>query len=90
MSAWELETAGRYHHVMRFQVIAPIERRRDDGLGRRRLVDQPRSDRLGHRRSGERPDEVEAVAMRIASRGWSARVATDVAIAFAVSWNPLM
>ena len=32
----------------------------------------------------------DGTVMRIAWRGWSARVATDVAIAFAVSWNPLM
>ncbi len=30
-----------------------------------------------------------AVAMRMAYRGESARVATEVAIALAVSWNPL-
>ena len=36
------------------------------------------------------PMKLNEAAMRIASRGWSALVATDVAIAFAVSWNPLM
>jgi hypothetical protein len=34
--------------------------------------------------------KLNAVAIAIACRGWSARVATDVAIALAVSWKPLM
>ena len=40
-------------------MIAPIERRDDDGLGRGRLVDEAAADRLGHGRAGERADEVE-------------------------------
>ena len=36
------------------------------------------------------PMKLKAAAMRIAWAGRRARVATDVAIAFAVSWKPLM
>ena len=36
------------------------------------------------------PMKLNAVAMRIAWRGRRARVATEVAIALAVSWKPLM
>ncbi len=36
------------------------------------------------------PMKLNAVAMMIALRGERARVATDVAIEFAVSWKPLM
>ena len=36
------------------------------------------------------PMKLNAVAIRIAQAGDSARVATDVAIALAVSWKPLM
>ena len=34
--------------------------------------------------------KLNAAAMRTRDRGLSARVATDVAMAFAVSWKPLM
>jgi hypothetical protein len=34
--------------------------------------------------------KLKAAAISTAVRGLSARVATDVAIAFAVSWKPLM
>ena len=36
------------------------------------------------------PMKLKAAAITIAWRGWSARVATEVAIALAVSWKPLM
>ena len=36
------------------------------------------------------PMKLKAAAMRTASCGRSARVATEVAIALAVSWKPLM
>ena len=36
------------------------------------------------------PMKLNDAAMRIAWRGLSARVATEVAMAFAVSWKPLM
>ena len=59
ISAWLLELGRPCCQVIRFHAIAPDERRRDDHLGRRRLVHQAAGDGVGHGRSGERADEVE-------------------------------
>ena len=59
MSAWLTELGRPSHQVMRFQVMAPDERRGHDDLRGGLLVDDARADRLGDRRAGEGADEVE-------------------------------
>ena len=90
MRAWLLELGMPSRQVIRFQAMAPISAAAHDGLRRGRLVDEPGADRLGDGGPGEGADEVERGRHEDRVAGRRARVATEVAIAFAVSWKPLM
>ncbi len=90
MRAWELELGRPCHQVRRFQAMAP----------RRALATMscvvvcsstsPAPMVLATAVPANAPMKLNAAAMSSACCGRRARVATDVAIAFAVSWNPLM
>lgn len=80
------------YQVMRFHTIAPAQRGGDDRqavqvLGR---IDDAAADGLGHSRAQERADEVHHGGHRQRRAGVSARVETEVAMAFAASWKPLV
>jgi hypothetical protein len=90
MSACELDEGSPNHQVMRFQAIAPRS-----AAATTAWVDVASSTRpapmvFATAVPANAPMKLKAVAMRIACRGCRARVATEVAIAFAVSWKPLM
>ena len=90
MSAWLLELGSPRHQVSRFQAIAPMSAA-DTTAG---VVvfssTRPAPMVLATAVPANAPMKLNAVAMPSAASGLSARVATDVAIALAVSWKPLM
>ena len=59
MSAWLLELGRPSHQVIRFQAMAPMSAAATTAWVVVCVVDEARADRLGHRRAGERADEVE-------------------------------
>ena len=77
---------------MRFQTIAPIsaEKTTTSPWTPGRRVDDAPADGLRHLGAEERADEVDTAAMSSAARGVSARVDTEVAMALAASWKPLV
>ncbi len=62
----------------------------DHPRGDQGVVDDAAGDGLGDLGGQEGADDVEDAAIRTAVAGCSAPVAMDVAIAFALSWNPLV
>jgi hypothetical protein len=90
ISACELELGSPMYQVTRFQVIAPRRAAATTACVVVASSTRPAPIVLATAVPANAPMKLKAVAMRIAWRGCSARVATDVAIAFAVSWKPLM
>ena len=88
--AWLLELGMPHSQVMRFQAIAPPSA----AITMAEVVvassTRPAPIVLATAVPANAPMKLKVVAIRIAWLGRRARVATDVAIAFAVSWKPLM
>ena len=75
---------------MRFQTIAPMRAATTMAWVVVASSTSPEPIVLATAVPAKAPMKLNAVAIRIAWRGWSARVATEVAMEFAVSWKPLM
>ena len=90
MSAWLLELGSPSHQVMRFQVIAPMSADATTTCVVVCSSTRPAPMVFATAVPAKAPMKLNAVAISSAYCGRSARVATDVAIAFAVSWKPLM
>ena len=89
-SACELELGTAYHHVIRSQAIAPRSAAMTMAWVVVSSLTRPAPIVLATAVPANAPMKLNAAAMRTAVRGLSARVATEVAMAFAVSWKPLM
>ena len=91
MSAWEEEDGSPYHQVMRFHVIAPsrpaitITSACEPVPGS--MVSETVVATFCPRKA---PTKFMIAAIASATRGVSARVETEVAIALAASWKPLV
>ena len=90
ISACEDDDGRPNHHVVRFQAIAPINPAKTvssvievESTMPLAIVAATASDRNA-------PTKLSPEAMTTATRGDSARVDTEVAMAFAVSWKPLV
>ena len=90
ISAWLLELGRPSHQVMRFQVIAPISAAATTTWVVVSSFTIPAPMVLATAVPAKAPMKLNAAAMSSAYWGRRARVATDVAIALAVSWKPLM
>ena len=90
MSAWLLELGRPCCQVMRFQAIAPMSVAATMVWVVVWSLTRPLPIVLATAVPANAPMKLNAVAIRIAQPGESARVATDVAIEFAVSWNPFV
>ncbi len=90
MSACELELGRPNHQVSRFQAIAPSSAAATTSWVVVCSSTSPAPIVLATAVPANAPMKLNAAAMSSACWGRRARVATDVAIAFAVSWNPLM
>ena len=91
--AWLLELGIDKRHVIRFQLIAPSNaatRTRDPAPSIFSSTMSPLMVLATVTPKTNAPTKLAVAESRIAYSGFSARVATDVAIAFAVSWKPLM
>ncbi len=90
MRAWLLELGRPSRQVIRFQAIAP----RSDAATTACVVvassTRPAPIVLATAVPANAPMKLNEAAIRIACDGRRARVATEVAMAFAVSWKPLM
>ena len=88
--AWLLELGIPRRHVSRFQAIAP--RSAAITMAWDVVVSLTRPDPMVCATAvpANAPMKLNEAAMRIACWGRSARVATEVAMALAVSWKPLM
>ena len=86
------EDDGRPNHqVVRFQTM-PEQGRQDDheaGFGLRQL-DDPRSDGLGNAGAEKGADQIHDGCHHQSRARCQARVDTDVAMALAASWKPLV
>src|SRR3954454_24509727 len=88
--AWE-ELDGRpRRHVIRFQTIAPMRAARMVFSFARPVSMIPFPTVFATAVVTNAPARLATAATRTASRGESARVETEVATAFAVSWNPFV
>ena len=90
MSAWLDELGMPNHHVMRFQAMAPTSAAATIACVTAASSTRPLAIDLATAVPANAPMKLNAAAISTATRGESARVATDVAIALAVSWKPLM
>ncbi len=90
MSACELELGIPKYQVMRFQMIAPTRAAMTIACVVDASSTMPEPIVVATAVPANAPMKLNVDAIRIAWLGRSARVATDVAMAFAVSWNPLM
>jgi hypothetical protein len=90
MSAWLEELGSPSHHVIRFHAIAP----RSAAATMTWVVvfssTNPAPMVLATAVPAKAPMKLKNVAMSSAYSARRARVATEVAMAFAVSWKPLM
>ena len=89
MRAWLLELGRPSHHVSRFQTIAPRSAAATIACVVLASLTRPAPIVLATAVPANAPMKLNAVAMAMAYAGRSARVATEVAMAFAVSWKPL-
>ena len=89
MRAWLLELGRPSHHVSRFQTIAPMSAAATIACVVLASLTSPAPIVLATAVPAKAPMKLNAVAMAMAYAGRSARVATEVAMAFAVSWKPL-
>ena len=93
ISAWLDELGMPSRHVIRFQAIAPTSAAATIDLALRSpsgVVASPDAIVFATAVPVRAPTKLAVADMRIACSGRRARVETDVAIAFAVSWKPLM
>ena len=90
MSAWLDELGSEYHHVMRFQAMAPMSAAATIACVVVASSTSPEPMVLATAVPANAPMKLNAAAISTATWGRRARVATDVAMAFAVSWKPLM
>ena len=90
MSAWLLELGSPCCQVMRFQRIAPINAAATIAWVVVWSLTRPLPMVVATAVPANAPMKLNAVAIRIAQPGDSARVATDVAIELAVSWKPFV
>jgi hypothetical protein len=88
--AWLLELGSPRCQVMRFQAIAPIRAAATIAWVVVWSSTRPLPIVLATAVPANAPMKLNEVAMRIAQPGDSARVATEVAIELAVSWNPFV
>ena len=88
--AWLLELGSPKYHVSRFQAMAPISAAAITAWVVVSSSTSPEPIVLATAVPANAPMKLNDAAIAMACRGWSARVATDVAIALAVSWKPLM
>ena len=89
MSAWLLELGRPSHHVRRFQTIAPRSAAATIACVVLASLTRPAPIVLATAVPANAPMKLNAVAIAMAYAGRSARVATEVAMALAVSWKPL-
>src|SRR5512132_2989717 len=92
MSAWLDDDGMPSRHVIRFQVMAPTSAAQTTicPASPAGVVAMPEAMVFATAVPVSAPMKFAAADMRIAWLGRSARVDTEVAIAFAVSWKPLM
>ena len=90
MSAWLLELGRPRCQVIRFQLIAPRSAAATIACVVVCSLTSPLPMVVATAVPANAPMKLNAVAIRIAQPGDSARVATDVAIELAVSWNPFV
>src|SRR5581483_5089970 len=90
MSAWEEDDGSPRHHVIRFQTIAPISAASTVLVVARSESTIPLPIVFATAVVTNAPARFAAAAIATAVRGPSARVETDVATAFAVSWKPFV
>ena len=83
-------TAARSHHVSRFQAIAPIRPAKTSASVTTSASTMPLAIVAATASDRNAPTKFRIAAMITATRGDIARVETDVAIEFAVSWKPLV
>ena len=88
--AWLLELGMPRRQVRRFQAIAPRSAATTIVCDVVASLTRPAPIVFATAVPANAPMKLKAAAIRIACWGRSARVATEVAIAFAVSWKPLM
>ena len=88
ISAWLLELGRPSHQVSRFQMIAPMSAAATIAWVVLASLTRPAPIVLATAVPANAPMKLNAVAMAIAWAGRRARVATEVAMAFAVSWKP--
>ena len=90
ISAWLLELGRPCCQVMRFHVIAPMSAAATMAWVVVASLTRPLPIVFATAVPTKAPMKLNAVAIRMAQPGDSARVATDVAIELAVSWNPFV
>ena len=90
MRAWLLELGMPRRHVIRFQAIAPMSAAATTAWVVVASSTRPAPIVLATAVPGEGTDEVERRRHQDRCDGRRARVATEVAMALAVSWKPLM
>ena len=78
------------YQVTRFQTTAPTRAARTTCSVTRSVLTMPSPTVLATLVETSAPRRLRPAAMSTATRGESARVDTDVAIALAVSWKPLV
>ena len=89
-SAWdELDGSAKYQ-VTRFHTTAPTSAESTSGSVTRLVSTMPLPTVLATLVETSAPNRLKPAAMRTAVRGDSARVETEVAIALALSWKPLV
>src|SRR5690349_22763481 len=92
MRAWEEDEGSPNHHVIRFQAIAPTRAATTSHIpstpsGWAMMPDPMVAATLLPKKA---PKRLATAAIASATRGVSARVETEVAIALAASWKPLV
>jgi len=90
IKAWLLELGSPRHQVSRFHATAPISDAATIVCVVVASFTRPAPMVLATAVPAKAPMKLNAAAISRAYCGRRARVATDVAIAFAVSWKPLM
>lgn len=90
MSACDDELGMPYHHVNRFQAMAPKSAAMMTASVVVSVSTTPAPMVLATAVPAKAPAKFMAAAMSTAVGGRRARVATDVAMALAESWNPLV
>src|SRR4051812_28351926 len=90
ISACDDEEGSPSHHVARFQAIAPIRPAKTVSSVTDPASTIPLAIVAATASDRNAPTKLRLAAINTAIRGDMARVDTDVAIEFAVSWNPLV